>query len=80
LKVILGRWDDRYEKDAFGRVNGRNVYATVVNKQPDGSCQMHGELWLQHGKGTSFSGPLSARGSGSVEESGILCSKVAGKR
>lgn len=79
LKVVLGRWADDFEKDAFGRVNGRDLYATVVNKQPDGTCQLHGELWLQHGKGKSFAGPLSARGAGSVEESPILCTKVSSK-
>ena len=79
LKVILGRWADEYEKDAFGRVTGRDLNATVVNKQPDGSCQMHDELWLQHGKGKSFSGPLSPRGAGSAEDKGILCSKVGAK-
>ncbi|HEX4460313.1 MAG TPA: hypothetical protein VIA18_20185 [Polyangia bacterium] len=79
IKVVLGRWADDYEKDAFGRITGRDLYATVVNKQPDGTCQLHGELWLQHGKGKSFSGPLSARGSGSAEDSPILCSKAGGK-
>jgi hypothetical protein len=80
LKVILGRWADDFEKDAFGRITGRDLYATVVNKQPDGSCQSHGELWLQHGKGKSFAGPLSPRGAGSAEDSGILCTKVEAKR
>ncbi len=80
LKVILGRWADELEKDAFGRTTGRDLYATVVNRQPDGSCQIHGELWLQHGKGKSFSGPLSPRGAGSAEDKGILCAKVEGKR
>jgi hypothetical protein len=79
IKVVLGRWSDDYEKDAFGRITGRDLYATVVNKQADGTCQLHGELWLQHGKGKSFAGPLSARGAGSVEESPILCSKAGGK-
>lgn len=80
LKVILGRWADEYEKDAFGRITGRDLNATVVNKQPDGSCQMHDELWLQHGKGKSFSGPFSPRGAGSAEDKPILCSKVGAKK
>lgn len=78
LKVILGDWSDDYEKDAFNRVTGRDIDATVVNKQPDGKCFLHGELWLQHGNGRSFSGPLSARGAGSASDAEILCSKVEG--
>jgi hypothetical protein len=80
LKVILGEWSDDYEKDAFGRVTGRDLGATVVNKQPDGKCQLHDEYWMQHGNGKSFSGPLSSRGAGSLTKTEILCSKVEGKR
>jgi hypothetical protein len=76
LKVVLFGWADDLEKDGFGRVTGRDLAATVVNKQPDGKCQLHYELWLQYGNGRSFSGPLSARGAGSAEDSEILCSKV----
>lgn len=76
LKIILGSWSDDFEKDAFGRVTGRDIDATVVIKQPDGSCLMHDELWMQRGNGKSFSGPLSARGAGSMKETEILCSKA----
>jgi hypothetical protein len=76
IKVILDGWRDDFEKDAFGRVTGRDLIATVVNKQPDGKCQLHSENWLQHGNGKSFSGPLSARGAGSMQKSEILCSKA----
>jgi hypothetical protein len=78
LFVILGNWSDDYEKDAFNRVTGRDLDATVVNKQPDGKCQIHNEYWMQHGNGRSFSGPLSARGAGSMNKKEILCSKVEG--
>ena len=78
IKVILGNWSTDYEKDAFGRVTGRDLDATVVNKHPDGKCELHYELWMQQGKGKSFSGPLSARGAGSMQKSEILCSKVEG--
>ena len=44
IKVILGEWSSDYEKDAFGKVTGRDLDATVVNKQPDGGCQLHNEL------------------------------------
>jgi hypothetical protein len=76
LQIVLGGWSDEFEKDAFGRVTGRDLNATVVNKQPDGKCQLHYELWLQHGSGRSFSGPLSARGAGSMEQTEILCTKA----
>lgn len=76
LKVILGSWSDDYEKDAFNRVTGRDLDATVVNKQPDGKCFLHGELWMQHGNGRSFSGPLSARGAGSASDQEISCTKA----
>ena len=76
LKVVLGNWSDDYEKDAFGRVNGRDLDATVVNKQPDGKCQLHNEYWFQHGNGRSFAGPLSARGAGSMNVKEIPCSNV----
>jgi len=80
LKVILGNWADELEKDAFNRVTGRDLDATVVNKQPDGKCYLHGELWMQHGNGKSFSGPFSSRGAGSMSKQEILCSKVEGKK
>lgn len=76
LKVILGDWSSDYEKDAFGRVTGRDLWATVVNKHPDGKCELFSELWLQYGNGRSFSGPLSERGAGSLETAEILCSKA----
>ncbi len=55
------------------------MHATVVNKQPDGKCSLHSELFLQHGHGRSFSGPFSLRGAGSASDDEILCSKVEGK-
>jgi hypothetical protein len=76
LKVILGSWSTDYEKDDFGRVIGRDIDATVVNKQQDGKCYLHDELWMQHGNGRSFSGPLSARGAGSASDKEILCTKA----
>jgi hypothetical protein len=76
LKVLLFGWDDDLEKDAFGQVTGRDMQATVVAKLPDGTCQMHYELWLQLGNGRSFSGKLEARGAGSMEELAINCDKV----
>ena len=76
LKVLLFDWAEDYEKDAFSRVTGRDLDATVVNKQPDGRCFMHNEYWLQNGNGRSFSGPLSARGAGSANDTEISCSKV----
>src|SRR3569623_666035 len=78
LKVVLEGWDDDYEKDAFGQVTGRDMLAAVVNKQPDGKCSLHEELFLQHGHGNSFSGGLSLRGAGSASDTEILCSKVEG--
>lgn len=78
LKIVLEGWDDDYEKDAFGQVTGRDMLATVVNKQPDGKCSLHEELFLQHGHGNSFSGGLSLRGAGSASDTEILCSKVEG--
>ncbi|HSN29918.1 MAG TPA: hypothetical protein VLT45_26705 [Kofleriaceae bacterium] len=79
LKVVLEGWDDDYEKDAFGRITGRDMLATVVNKQPDGKCSLHSELFLQQGNGRSFSGPFTLRGAGSASDDEILCSKVEGK-
>jgi hypothetical protein len=76
LKVLLFDWAEDFEKDAFSRVTGRDLDATVVNKQPDGRCFMHNEYWLQNGNGRSFSGPLSARGAGSANDTEISCSKV----
>jgi hypothetical protein len=76
LKVVLGSWSDDYEKDAFGRVTGRDIDATVVNKQADGKCQLHDELWMQRGSGKSFSGPLTPRGAGSMKQTEMLCTKA----
>src|SRR5881628_2647787 len=45
LKVVLEGWDEDYEKDAFGQVTGRDLNATVVNKQPDGKCSLHSEMF-----------------------------------
>jgi hypothetical protein len=78
LMVILDGWHPDLEKDDFGRVTGRDLSATVVKKMPDGKCVLHEELWLQHGNGKSFSGPLSARGAGSWKDTEILCTKVEG--
>jgi hypothetical protein len=80
LKIILFAWSDELEKDAFNRVTGRDLDATVVEKEPDGKCYLHNEFWLQHGSGKSFSGPLSPRGAGSLNKDEILCSKVDGKK
>jgi hypothetical protein len=78
LKVILGEWSEDYEKDAFDRVTGRDLDATVVNKQADGRCFLHNEFWLQYGSIKSFSGKLSARGAGSASDTEISCSKAEG--
>jgi len=67
LKVVLFGWDEDLEKDDFGQVTGRDMAATLVVKLPDGTCQLHYELWMQHGHGRSFSGPLEARGAGAME-------------
>lgn len=77
IKVVLGRWADDLEKDAFGRVTGRDLDATVVNRQPNGKCVLHNEYYMQHGNGRSFSGPLKARGAGSASDKEILCEKIA---
>jgi hypothetical protein len=76
LKVILTdrAWD--YEKDAFNRVTGRDLNASIVNKRPDGSCEIFSEMWVQQGHGKSFSGPFEERGAGSLNKVGILCEKV----
>ena len=79
LKVVLGGWDDDYEKDAFGQITGRDMLATIVNKRADGSCWLHEELFLQHGHGMKFSGPFELRGAGSASDTEILCSKAEGK-
>jgi hypothetical protein len=79
LKVVLEGWADDYETDAFGQVTGRDMNATVVNKQPDGKCSLHSELFLQHGHGRSFYGPFSLRGAGSASDTEIMCTKVEGK-
>lgn len=79
LKVVLQGWDEEFETDAFGNVTGRDMHATVVNKQPDGKCSLHSELFLQHGHGKSFSGPFELRGAGSASDNEIICSKVEGK-
>jgi hypothetical protein len=79
LQVVLQGWDEEYEKDDFGHITGRDMHATVVNKQPDGKCSLHSELFLQHGNGRSFSGPFELRGAGSASDNEILCSKVEGK-
>ena len=76
LKVVLEGWDDDYEKDAFDQITGRDMHATVVNKQPDGTCSLHSELYMQHGHGKSFSGPFESRGAGSAHDQDILCEKV----
>jgi hypothetical protein len=76
MRVILDGWSDDLEKDAFGRVTGRDLAAVVVKKQPDGKCILHDELWLQHGDGRSYSGPLTPRGAGSWTDTEILCEKV----
>ncbi len=62
LRVILGQWAEDLEKDAFGRVTGRDLNATVVNKQADGRCMMHDELWMQHGNGRALRLGASAVG------------------
>lgn len=76
LKVVLQGWEDEYEKDDFNRITGRDMDATVVNKQPDGTCSLHSEMFMQHGNGKSFSGPFELRGAGSAHDQAILCEKV----
>jgi hypothetical protein len=76
LKVVLQGWDEEYEKDAFDHIIGRDMHATVVNKQPDNTCSLHSELFMQHGSGKSFSGPFELRGAGSASDTAILCEKV----
>jgi hypothetical protein len=79
LKVVLEGWADDLETDAFGQVTGRDMAATVVVKQEDGKCSLHGELYMQRGHGNSFSGPFTSRGAGSASDTEIMCSKVEGK-
>jgi hypothetical protein len=76
LKVIITdkKWD--FEKDALNRVTGRDINASVVNKHPDGACEIHSEMWVQQGSGKSFHGPFDERGAGSLEKVGILCENV----
>jgi hypothetical protein len=74
IKVILFQ-DDYLEKDLLGRIIGKNLGATVVNKHPDGKCELHYQLWLQYGNGAKFSGPFSSRVAAS-EDQEILCSKA----
>ncbi len=76
LKVVLQGWEDDYEKDDFDRIIGRDMNATVVNKQPDGTCSLHSEMFMQHGNGRSFSGPFELRGAGTAHDVDILCEKV----
>lgn len=76
LQVVLFGWSEDLERDVLGHVTGRNLQATVVNRHPDGRCELHDELWLQAGHGHSFAGPLSARGAGSMQTQEILCAKV----
>lgn len=73
IKVIITdkSWD--YEKDAFGRVTGRDINASVVNKHPDGTCEIYSEMWVQQGNGKSYKGPFEERGAGSLEKAPILC-------
>ena len=76
VKVVLQGWEEEYEKDAFDRITGRDMDATVVNIEPDGTCSLHSEMFLQHGSGKSFSGPFELRGAGSAHDQTILCEKV----
>ncbi len=76
LKVILTdkNWD--YERDAFGHITGRDLNASVINKHPDGSCEIHSEMWVQQGNGKSYKGPFDERGAGSLSKTPILCDRV----
>lgn len=76
LMVILDGWVEDFETDAFGQVTGRDMSATVVVKLADGTCSLHGELWMQYGHPNAFSGPLHARGAGSASDTVINCDKV----
>jgi hypothetical protein len=78
LMVLLQSkgWDT--ERSDYGVVTNRNIQAIVVNKQPDGSCQLHNEMWMQEYIGGRFKGPLSQRGAGSQRLTPILCEKVPG--
>jgi hypothetical protein len=76
LKVIITdkKWD--FERDALNRITGRDINASVVNKHPDGACEIHSEMWVQQGNGKSYHGPFDERGAGSLEKVGILCENV----
>jgi hypothetical protein len=76
VKVVLEGWADDYERNAFNQITGRDMNATVVNIQPDGTCSLHSEMFLQHKNGGSFSGPFELRGAGSASDTAILCEKV----
>lgn len=78
LMVLLQskRWET--ERSDWGVITNRNFQAIVVNKQPDGTCQLHNEMWMQEYVGGRFKGPLSQRGAGSQRLTPILCEKVPG--
>jgi hypothetical protein len=78
LMVILQSTDWTTERNNLGAVTNRTFQAIVVNKQKDGSCQLHNEAWSQEYIGNKFTGNLSQRGAGSQTLSGILCEKVPG--
>ncbi len=78
LMVIMQSKDWTTERSNYGVVTNRTVQAIVVNKQKDGSCQLHNEAWSQEYIGNKFTGKLGQRGAGSQTLSGILCEKVPG--
>ena len=78
LMVLLQQKSWSTERSDYGVITNRNYQAIVVNKHPDGTCQLHNELWMQEYIGGRFKGPLMQRGAGSQELKPILCEKVPG--
>lgn len=78
LLVLLQAKNWSTERDNWGTITNRNFQAIVVNKHPDGTCELHNELWMQEYIGNSFKGPLLQRGAGSQQLTQILCEKVPG--
>jgi len=79
LKVIIVSDDWSTERNDYGTVIGRNIQAFVANQQEGNYCQLHSEAWYQEYIGGKFSGPITQRGAGSQQLTGILCSKAGVK-
>jgi|HubBroStandDraft_6_1064221.scaffolds.fasta_scaffold121329_1 hypothetical protein len=73
VDVVITSRDYDPETDAFSQVIGRDVTASIVSRQKDGSCLVHSEMWLQKGNGRKFSGPFEPRGAGSQSRDEINC-------